>query len=263
MINRRQLLATLGLGTAVIAPEARAGAARPATVAHERSPSTRTAPPIRAIAFDGLALFDPRPVLAEMAGTFGAAGPEFVRHFQSRQFEYTWLRTLTDSYADFRTVTGDAIRFARRTMGVELADSLRERWQDAFAALDPWPDVAATVDALAARGLPLAVLSNFTPSMLSALTQRAQLPPMALLSVDAVRAYKPDPRAYALATRQFHCTAAEIAFVAFAGWDAAGAKRFGMRTYWANRLGSATELLGATADAAGPDFGGVLEFAST
>jgi 2-haloacid dehalogenase len=45
----------------------------------------------------------------------------------------------------------------------------------------------------------------------------------------------------------------QILFVAFAGWDAAGAKAFGYPTYWVNRLGLPREELGILPDAVGTD----------
>jgi 2-haloacid dehalogenase len=145
-------------------------------------------------------------------------------------------------------VTDDALRFAHRATEVELPDAVRLRLLKAFHELEPWPDVAPTFAALAELGIGRAVLSNFTTAMLKDLRARASLEELDILSVDAARAYKPDPRAYGLATQHYGCRARNIAFVAFAGWDAAGARHFGFRTYWANRLHASTELLGATAD---------------
>jgi 2-haloacid dehalogenase len=56
-----------------------------------------------------------------------------------------------------------------------------------------------------------------------------------VLSTDQVATYKPDPRAYRLGPDTLRLTREEILFVAFAGWDAAGAKLFGYPTYWVNR----------------------------
>jgi len=43
----------------------------------------------------------------------------------------------------------------------------------------------------------------------------------------------------------------EIAFAAFGGWDAAGAKSFGYPTFWLNRLGVPAEELSPGPDAVG------------
>jgi 2-haloacid dehalogenase len=72
-----------------------------------------------------------------------------------------------------------------------------------------------------------------------------------MLSTDLVRAYKPDPRAYALAETALRIPRERIVFAAFGGWDAAGGKAFGLDTFWVNRLGAPVERLGIRPDAVG------------
>src|SRR4051812_41059501 len=71
------------------------------------------------------------------------------------------------------------------------------------------------------------------------------------LSTDRVRAFKPDPRVYRMGVESFGLDRREIAFAAFGGWDAAGAKRFGNPTFWCNRLGLPVEELGVVPDRIG------------
>ena len=52
----------------------------------------------------------------------------------------------------------------------------------------------------------------------------------------------------------------EIAFVAFGGWDAAGAKSFGYPTFWVNRMSLPEEELGAEPDAIGGTLDHVVKF---
>jgi 2-haloacid dehalogenase len=47
-----------------------------------------------------------------------------------------------------------------------------------------------------------------------------------VLSTDKIRTYRPDPRACRMAIDAFGLKCEEITFVAFAGWEAAGAKWF-------------------------------------
>jgi 2-haloacid dehalogenase len=56
--------------------------------------------------------------------------------------------------------------------------------------------------------------------------------------------YKPDPHAYRLAIEAFRLRHEAIAFVASAGWDAAGARTFGYQTFSANRQNQPDEELG-------------------
>ena len=52
----------------------------------------------------------------------------------------------------------------------------------------------------------------------------------------------------------------EIAFAAFGGWDAAGAKVFGYRTYWVNRANAPAEELGVDPDGIGTNLQDLTEF---
>ena len=68
------------------------------------------------------------------------------------------------------------------------------------------------------------------------------------MSTDRVQAYNPDARAYGTSIEALSLPREEICFVAFAGWDASGAKAFGHPVYWANRAGAAVEELGNRPD---------------
>jgi 2-haloacid dehalogenase len=52
----------------------------------------------------------------------------------------------------------------------------------------------------------------------------------------------------------------EILFVAFGGWDAAGAKSFGYPTFWVNRSGLPAEELDVAPDAMGKDLTDLVNF---
>jgi 2-haloacid dehalogenase len=119
-----------------------------------------------------------------------------------------------------------------------------------YLHLAPWADALEVLRQLRAQGLRLAFLSNFTATMLDANIRSGGLGTLseARLTTDRVSAYKPDPRSYQMAVDHFGLPRAAIAFVAFAGWDAAGAKRFGFPVYWSNRLALPPEELDAPSD---------------
>jgi len=54
----------------------------------------------------------------------------------------------------------------------------------------------------------------------------------------------------------------EIIYVAFAGWDAAGAAWFGYRTFWLNRLRTVEEHLDTSIAATGMQFDDLVKFLS-
>jgi len=199
-----------------------------------------------AIAFDLFTLFDPTTVDRRVATVLGAdrAAP-FAATWKTRLFEYSWLRAAAGAYAPFHQLVDDALAVAMRTHRVSLDADAQRRLAGAFVELDVWPDARDQLERFRARKLKLAPLANFSPRMIAALLDHAGLTAMfdAQLSGDAIRSYKPDPRAYALAETWTGQPRDRIAFAAFGGWDAAGAQWFGFPTFWVNRLGVAADEL--------------------
>jgi 2-haloacid dehalogenase len=218
--------------------------------------------PIKAIAFDAFPIFDPRPVFALADELFPGKGAELSNEWRTRQFEYTWLRVALRRYADFWQVTQDALVFAANRLKVELSPQQRDRLMNAYCELKTWPDVVPALSALKKSGIRLAFLSNFTAKMLDGCIRSAGLDGTFehVLSTDQAKTHKPDPRAYQLGPDILKLRREEILFVAFAGWDAAGAKAFGYPTYWVNRLNLPPEELGEVPDGRGSDLSALVDF---
>ncbi len=235
-----------------------------AAAAEPRVPGGRARLPIRGICFDLFTLFDPRSVIqaAKAAGVEPAV--ELCEAWRTRQFEYAWLRASAGQYADFRDVTRDALEYALRARQISLSEHAREVLVEAYSKLEPWPDTLAALVAWRNAGLRLAPLANYSPSMLAALIQRGGLSDMfdALISTDAARTYKPDPRAYALGVSALGLAREQVAFSAFGGWDAAGARWFGYPTFWVNRLGVPREELAPAYDGTGATLAELARFIS-
>ena len=199
--------------------------------------STRSRLSGKAIAFDGFPIIDARPLGAKAERLFPGRGEALLNAWRTRQFEYTWLRTLSGTYADFWQTTQDALVFAARSLGLPLEADTREKLMQTYLELEAWDDVRPALETLRGAGFRLAFLSNFTARMLDAAVQNSRLQEFfePHLSTDRVRAYKPAPRAYEMGIKAFGLPRERIIFCAAAGWDAAGAKAFGYRTFWLNR----------------------------
>jgi 2-haloacid dehalogenase len=217
---------------------------------------------IRAVAFDGFPIIDPRPVFARVEEIFPGKGAELSNSWRTRQFDYTWLRTLGGHYADFWQVTEQALVFAARALRIDLSAQQRDRLMQTYLELKAWPDVAPALKQFKAAGIRMAFLSNFTDAMLNAAMKNSGLEGVFEdhLSTDKVRAYKPDPRAYQMGPDAFKLKKEEIAFAAFAGWDVAGAKWFGYPTFWVNRSNAPIEELDVAPDGAGPGLADLAKF---
>lgn len=220
---------------------------------------------IKAIALDGLAVFDPHPVVALTEQIFPGRGEEVSALWRARQFEYTWLRTLGRRYVDFWQVTEEALVFSCNSLKVQLTKTERERLMQSYLRLKAWPDALPALKRLKASGLRMVFLSNFTMTMLSEAVKNSGLEGVfeGHLSTDKVKAFKPDPRAYEMATTSLGLRKEEIIFAAFGGWDAVGAKWFGYPTFWVKRNNVAAEELGAVPDGVGKDLNDLASFVQT
>ena len=230
-----------------------AGAAAAASVVRPAASFAVERPRLKAMAFDGFAIFDTRSVAALAEDLFPGNGPSLMVAWRTRQFEYTWLRIMAGRYSDFKDVTEDSLVFASALMKLDLTTEKQRQLVDAFFELKTWPDVIPALTTLRDTGVRLAFLTNLSPTMLQGCISASGIKGLFehALSTDAIRSYKPDPRTYQLGVDAFALHVEDILFVAFAGWDAAGAKSFGYPTFWLNRLGLPREELGFAADAMG------------
>jgi 2-haloacid dehalogenase len=206
---------------------------------------------VKAIAFDGFPIIDPRPVQSRCVEVFGSHGEALANAWRARQFDYTWLRTLSGQYRDFWHVTEDALVYAANSLGMPVSGGERRALMHSYLELQAWPDVRASLEVLRSAGVRMAFLSNLTASMLDSVLQNSGLREFfePHMSTDSVGAYKPDPRAYGMALTAFGLSRQHIMFCASASWDAAGAKWFGLPTFWLNRSKQPAEELGVQPDA--------------
>ena len=219
-------------------------------------------PHFKAVAFDYFVIFDPNSVVPEVESAFPGKGVEFAKVWRSKQFEYSFLRSITNDHQDFFKLTADALDYTAEQMHLELTSETRARLLNAYLNLKPWPDAVPALKKLRAAGVRIITIANFSPTMLRANADNAGVMNLfdELLSTEVNGTFKPDPRAYELGMKTLHLRKDEIVFAAFGGWDAYGAKRFGYATVWVNRFNLPIEKLGTVPDRASTNMDGVLEF---
>jgi len=202
-------------------------------------------PALKALVFDAYGtLFDVHSVIAECEALFPGKGTSLSQLWRGKQLEYTWLRSLMGRYADFSAITRAALTTACNMLRLELSETEARRLMDAYLVLKAFPDVMDTLTRL--HGRKLAILSNGSPAMLNAVVRHTRLDQLldAVLSVDALRIFKPHPSVYAYAAERLQAPAGAIGFVSSNFWDVAGATSFGFHTFWVNRAGTAPDDLG-------------------
>jgi 2-haloacid dehalogenase len=206
---------------------------------------------ISALVFDAYGtLFDVHSVTALAERLFPGKGAPLSRAWRVKQLEYTWLLSLMGRYRHFNHVTRDALDYACASLGLAPSAADKDALMQSYRELAVFPEVDAALARLGAKRR-LAILSNGHPDMLDAVVRHNRLDTRlaAWLSVDSAGIFKPHPSAYQVAVDALGVAKGEIGFVSSNGWDAQGAKSFGMRTIWVNRGGAPVDGLGFPPDA--------------
>lgn len=205
----------------------------------------------KACVFDAYGtLFDVHSAVRHGGSALGEKGPMVSELWRQKQLEYTWLRSLMGAHADFWQVTSDSLAFALSASNIESA-AVHEELMTMYMSLDAYPEVLAVLTSLKSAGFTTAVLSNGSPSMLTAAIESAGLDDVLdqALSVEEVGIYKPDSRVYQLAVDRLGVSKEAICFLSSNGWDARGAAHFGFTVAWINRFEREPERLPGEAEA--------------
>ena len=187
-------------------------------------------------------LFDVHAAVARFKDEIGPHAEALSQTWRVKQLEYTWTYPLMERWRDFRDLTAVSLDVAAAAHG-GLPDGLRSKLIAAYEELDAYPDVVPALKRLRGGGARTAILSNGSGDMLANATRAAGLAGLldAVLSVDALKTYKPIPDVYGLVGQKFGTLPTDVMFLSSNRWDIAGAKAFGFATTWVNRTGKPDE----------------------
>ena len=169
---------------------------------------------------------------------FKEVWPSVSNIWRMKQLQYTWLRSMTDSYTDFWSITQNSLDFALETHKLQNDLVLRERLLALYWELQPYSEVSQMLKELKKNGIKTAILSNGSPEMLSGAVKSSNLYQVIdeIMSVETVKIFKPSSLVYNQVENIIGCSKSEVLFVSSNGWDIAGAAGFGFKTAWVNRL---------------------------
>lgn len=178
--------------------------------------------------FDVSALDQP---LAELG-----AAPATREAWFARLLDHSLVLTLVGEYAPFREVASAALRsvLAQQELDPDRADEIVAK----LAELPPHPEARSALERLAHAGCRVATLTNSGGEQTRKLLAANGLDELVadILTVEEVRAYKPDPRVYGMAAERLGGAPGRLVLVAAHGWDVLGALRAGWDAIWIDRL---------------------------
>ncbi len=209
-----------------------------------------TSTPPEVLIFDAYGtLFNVSGIRQRLETHFGAHAPALDQVWRQKQLEYTWLRGMMGTYLPFSRVSRDALAFACQQAGLPLTSTMTDDLMEHYNYLPVFPEIPAALAKLS-RSCRLAILSNADPAMLDAAVDHSNLRQFfdRVLSVDAIRRFKPHRSVYEMPARELEVTQQQMAFVSANTWDVAGAKSAGLRAIWVQREDKPMDKLGQLPD---------------
>ena len=117
-----------------------------------------------------------------------------------------------------------------------LPESLANRLQESWEALEPWDDARGVLEHLA-KDYRLGVVTNCSQRLGRAAARRMGVAFDVVVTAERAGYYKPHPRPYQLALHELNLPPEGALFVAGSAFDLVGTAAVKLDTYWHNRVG--------------------------
>lgn len=182
-------------------------------------------------------LVDPFGMERQLESLFGDRGRAICTLWRQKQLEYSFRRGLMRCYEDFDACTHRALSFATKTYKVELSDATQRQLLSDYLNLPAFPDALSALETLKASGCRLLAFSNGVENSLRTLLGNAGVLTYfaAVVSVDDIKTFKPNPDAYAYLVSQGGRSREETWLVSANPFDVIGAKAAHLRGAWVRR----------------------------
>ena len=153
--------------------------------------------------------------------------------------QYSLVDNCTNNFHDFVAIAAAALEMAATINDIKITAEEKTNTLQIIKKLSPHSDVVPGLLLLQQNGYRLATLSNspLQTSLAQLAFAKIVLYFEAILSVDAVKKYKPSLEPYQYAATILQVATNQIIMVAAHGWDIAGAANAGMKTAFINRPG--------------------------
>jgi len=194
-------------------------------------------------------LLDTHALASELRKIFGRKLS--LREWFTKVVQYSMAITLAGDYREFGEIAAAVLELEAAALGFKIVKTDVERVRNAMKRLPAFPDVEPALNRLQEAAVRLAVLTNSAPASVEEQVRHAGLEEFfeRLISVGAVKRFKPAPETYRAAAQSLNVDVRDIIMVAAHHWDLMGAARAGCRTAFLAREGK-TILPGAPQ----PDF---------
>ena len=193
--------------------------------------------------------FDVYGTLADTAGIAAALSrymdspmaQTFAQKWREKQLEYTFRRALMRRYADFGICTRESLDFVCDAMHLNLDDAAKESVIAEYAQLPLFADAREALESLKKSGARMFAFSNGTEKAVRTILQNADALHFFedVISVDAIKTFKPDPAVYAHFIARSGAEKTRCWLISGNAFDVLGAINCGWNAAWVQRNDSA------------------------
>lgn len=186
-------------------------------------------------------LIDTHGVLTALQELVGEQAKAFSNSWRDKQLEYSFRKGLMQNYETFAVCTSQALDYTCASYRADLSDEQKKDLLAIYRVLPAFADVREGLAQLRAAGHRLYVFSNGAPDALEMLLGNAGIRELFLgvVSVDAIRSFKPNPAVYSHFLRQSQATGGNAWMVSSNPFDVIGAISAGMKAAWVKRSAEA------------------------
>jgi 2-haloacid dehalogenase len=204
-------------------------------------------------------LLDLSPLAAEFDEILGE-GP-VVGEWFARLLHGTLVANSLDAYRPFNNIAVEALKVVATRRRVDLDDGVAQNVVARLTHLRAHPEVFSAMERLFDAGYRIAALTNGSTKDANEQIENAGLHIFfqRIISVEEVRAFKPDPRPYRHTAEVMDVAMSGMVMVAAHDWDVAGAAAAGCRTVFVNRPGSLWSLPGKPPGLVAPNLSALAE----
>ncbi len=182
-------------------------------------------------------LIDVSGIINVLEKHVGKDAPKFSKLWREKQLEYSFRRSAMQNYQAFSVCTRHALEYACLAFQYELSDEAKEELLAAYAQLPAFPEVVESLEQLQKENFRLFAFSNGQAEAVQNLLKNAGLLHYfeAVISVDEVKSFKPNPAVYGHFLRQTDALGHEAWLVSSNPFDVLGAMSAGMQAAWVKR----------------------------
>jgi 2-haloacid dehalogenase len=179
----------------------------------------------------------------------------------SQVLQLSLVSTLVGDYADFAALGRTALEMVAARRKRALSTDEQTFLLSGMRTLPAHPDVHPALERLKQSGFRMVTLTNNPPAVVQAQLQNAGLAEFfeQMLSVDAVRRFKPAAEVYQIAAQQLGVSVGECWLIAAHDWDVYGALRAGAHGAFIARPGMVLNGLMPQPEIVSVDLGGVAD----